>query len=618
MSFTVGPKRVRVLHALTESILDGGASLVSLLTSASSSEQVSPIPDFLPPLSHSAWGPPQTHHAPRVRPLLCVLAFLSALAPSAKADQATRQDGESSEDQEFKAEAPDRPSDMPLAQLPEAPSIRLGAPRPEAIEAIDLLLDRLVSEQSVIRERASRSLLEAKQDWVAGISRRIDRIAERANRSGMKSVLKSAREGARDELSDDQDASASDDYLIALLAHAAPESQDWRDLTQLMALNRMLSAIGTTDAVREIIRIYVRFGDLMRIDCQRQLESLGDRSIAGLLEAQRHPAPAIAEWAKKRLALRDKLTPHLAVRTDDERALADILVALGRARDPESTSLLISFAGTEKAQVRQAARQAIGLLGDVGAWQLKDAYQNTTGKTPPRDWTWKRTARELFTEFDRLRLEGLYRAFSDAQAAGKSGDLAEMAKSYDAILLRSPQFDRKEEMAPGYLAYAKSISESDPDSATLALRRCERVADDDLTAAPCRGLRKMIEAKKLRELGIIDQVLVEQSATQAPESADQAREVLEIGALQTGWGRSSRYLVAGAVAAVALLGAAWILFSGWLKRRHVSTAIRERAPNRPIQANAAEQSSEASPSETSPKTAVADEPNKKEEAQSDD
>ncbi len=562
---------------------------------------------------------PQIRHAPRAVPLLCVLAFLSSLAPSARADQATRQDGESSEDQEFKAEAPDRPSDMPLALLPEAPSIKLGAPRPEAIEAIDLLLDRLVSEQSLIRERASRSLLEAKQDWVAGISRRIDRIAERANRSGMKSVLKGAREGARDELSDDQGpSSASDDYLMALLAHAAPKSQDWRDLTQLMALNRMLSAIGTTDAVREIIRIYVRFGDLMRIDCQRQLESLGDRSIAGLLEAQRHPAPQIAEWATKRLALRNKLTPHLAVRTDDERALADILVALGRARDPESTSLLISFAGTEKAQVRQAARQAIGLLGDVGAWQLKDAYQNTTGKTPPRDWTWKRTARELFTEFDRLRLEGLYRAFSDAHTAGKSGDLAKMARAYDAILLRSPQFDRSAEMAPGYLAYAKSISESDPDSATLALRRCERVAADAQTTAPCRGLRKMIEARRLRESGIIDQILVEQAATQAPESAEEAREVLEIGALQTGWGRSSRYLVAGAVAAVALLGAAWILFSGWLRRRQVSTDIRERAPNRPIQANASEQMSEAAPSETSTKTAVADEPNKKEEAQSDD
>lgn len=517
--------------------------------------------------------------------MICAAVLLSGPLVSgpfelARAEQATRQDGESVEDQEFKAEAPDRPSDMPLAQLPEAPSIRPGSPRPEALEAIDRLLDQLVSNEVAIRQRASRSLLEAKEDWVAGISRRIDRIAERANKNGMKTVLTAARKGAPSEPSDDEEkvGSASGDYLSALLITATPESQDFRDLTQLMGLSRMLSAIGTTDAVREIIRIYVRFGDLMRIDCQRQLESLGDRSLAGLLEAQRHPAPAIAEWATKRLALRNKLIPHLAVRTDDERALADILVALGRARDPESTSLLISFAGTEKAQVRLAARQAIGLLGDVAAWQLKDAYQNTTGKTPPRDWTWKRTARELFTEFDRLRLEGLYRAFADAHAAGEGGGLAKMAQAYDTILLRSPQFDRSSEMAEGYHAYAKSISESDPESAVLALRRCERVAANSEAAAPCIGLRKLIEAHKLRETGIIDQTLVEQSAAQAPDSADDARSLLEIGVLQSGWGRQSRYLVAGAVALLALLGAAWILFSGWMKRRHVTTELRERIP----------------------------------------
>src|SRR5690606_131807 len=137
--------------------------------------------------------------------------------------------------------------------------IRLGAPRPEALEAIDLLLDRIVSQEPVIRERAARSLLEAKQDWVAGLSRRIDRIAERANRTSMKKVLSAARKGARSDPNDDE--TSTDDYLNDLFATAAPESQDWRDLTQLMALNRMLSAIGTTDAVREIIRIYVRFGD---------------------------------------------------------------------------------------------------------------------------------------------------------------------------------------------------------------------------------------------------------------------------------------------------------------------------------------------------------------------
>src|SRR5690606_16490021 len=146
-------------HALTESILAGADSLASLLTFASSSE-----PLFRPRETLKPHRRPRRALYPALSsrtglPLPYAAALLLSFVEAVGAEQATRQDGESAEDQEFRAEAPDRPSDMPLAQLPEAPSIRLGAPRPEALEAIDLLLDRLVSPEAVIRERASRSLL---------------------------------------------------------------------------------------------------------------------------------------------------------------------------------------------------------------------------------------------------------------------------------------------------------------------------------------------------------------------------------------------------------------------------------------------------------------------------
>ena len=47
-------------------------------------------------------------------------------------------------------------------------------------ESIDGLLQRISSGDALGRDRAQRELLEVKPDWVAGLSRRIDTIADRA------------------------------------------------------------------------------------------------------------------------------------------------------------------------------------------------------------------------------------------------------------------------------------------------------------------------------------------------------------------------------------------------------------------------------------------------------
>jgi HEAT repeat protein len=121
--------------------------------------------------------------------------------------------------------------------------------------------------------------------------------------------------------------------------------------------------------------------------------------------------------------------------------LAAVLVALGRVGDPETARLLISFAGTDRLEVRNAARQALVLLGEAAAWQLREAFLDTTGRTAPRDWTWKRLARELFTEFDRTRLAQVYEIYEQALAAHKKGDLVAMKQGFDRVLTQSPLFE---------------------------------------------------------------------------------------------------------------------------------------------------------------------------------
>lgn len=493
--------------------------------------------------------------------------LLCLLFTNASALGEVRQDGVDKDDPESRAEAPDRPVDMPLAELPAPPDFRLGPPRPQALEAIDRLLIELVDKEPTVRETAHRTLLEAKDDWVAGIAHRVDRLAERAEKDAMRRTLEKARDKARNRLrADTGQTEPTPDYLEVVLRYPEPESQPWRDAAQLLGLSRMLSAIGTTEANREIIRIFVRFGEFMRIDCQRQLDSLGDLSVAALIETQRHPAPAIAEWAGKLLRLRNKINPHDAVRTDNPAALADILVALGRNGDPESGSLLISFAGTDQAPVRKAARQGIALLGEVASWQLRDAYLNTTGKQPPRDWTWKRMARELFTEFDRLRLERIYKIYGEAKGALQAGDLKTMATAYDKVLTLNPEFDGRAEMVPGYLKFAKSVAAEDPDLALLALRRAERIDNDEASRKHTRAERLLLEAEQLKKKGLIDSELLRRAESSFPEAGEEVARLRTPGQGAAVWGKSSRYFVAFTVSLIALLGAGWVMASSLRKR----------------------------------------------------
>ncbi|HSC89171.1 MAG TPA: hypothetical protein VLC09_17940 [Polyangiaceae bacterium] len=486
------------------------------------------------------------------------LSTASGLAAAAPA-QADTQD-----DRETQAQAPVRPAEMPLSLLPEPPALELPPPRPAALEALDGVLARLVSGEPAAREQALGELLEARPDWVGALSRRMDRVAERSDKSAMRALLERLRSRAKDRGSEDD---SKADYLALVLESPASDSQTWTDLTQTLAIMRMLRHIGTAESARELIRVYVRFGDFLRIAVQRELDGLGDRQVAALYEARRHPAPKIASWAEKRLDLLGKAIPREAVRTDDAAALSDVLVALGRSRDPDAGRILISFAASDRSQVRMAARQGITALGEVGSWSLRDAYQDTTGKSAPRDWSWKRTARELFTEFDRSRTAKEFELFEAAQKAEKEGRWEEMRQGYDQVLTWSPLFEQREKMAPGYMKYAEQVRSSNPEAAIAAYRRVERIASELALRNRAESLRHTLEARALEASGVVDRGLLDKALALDADN-DLASDALERAAVAPhGLSDRTRYLLAAAVAALGLSGSAWIGWSAWRRRR---------------------------------------------------
>lgn len=468
----------------------------------------------------------------------------------------------------------------PLPPLPEAPRIALPEPKASELEDLDGVLGRLRDKDASVRESAAREVLEAKPGWVSAIHRRLSEIADKGDRNEMRRVLEDARNKARSaerkklEASGKRGKIQTPDYLSVLVEHARPDSKAWVDIVSVVAMSRMLVQIGTLESTRELIDIYTRFGEFLRVDVQLGLAKMKERAVAGLIEARRHKAgDKIARWAERQLDALGKAIPSEAVQTEDHQVLADVLRAYGRVRDPDAARIVISFANTERLQVRDAARQSIAMMGEVASWQLRDSYEDIIGKKPPRDWSWDRTARELFGELDRQRMAQVYSLFDAGDQARREGKLDEMREAWDKVLTRSPLFERRGEMARGYLELAKQKLDSEPEAALSALRRAERLSADEMERRKIESLALTLEGEALAAKGIADQVLFNRALELDPENG-RARDAL--GRAQRGEAGPKRELGRYAASLAIALGALIAILVIALRRERTPAIIADK------------------------------------------
>lgn len=467
----------------------------------------------------------------------------------------------------------------PLPELPKVPSSRFEKPDKAHIQELEALLERASHRDALIRARAVREILEVRPALVDAIYHRLNRLADDADREAMRGRLRKIRSEARNVVRQKMRAEgkagnvSTPDYLTMVAEYASPDSEAWKNLMALFTMSRMLVAIGNVRAARALIHIYVRFGEFVRVDTQLQLEKMGDRSLAALIEARRHPAEKIGKWAERQLDLLGKAIPSETVQTEDPEVLADVLRAYGRIRDPDAARIVISFANSEKAQIRLAARQGVALLGEVGNWQLRDTYENIVGKKPRRDWSWKRTARELFSEFDRLRLARVHELFDKGLAALKKRRFETASKAFDDVLANNPMFDRRNEMVDAYVEYAKSVPKAEVDRALLAARRAERINQDSKRESTLKSLTLTLQGERQLASGVAEQVLFRR-ALELDSDNQRARETLAM--IERGESEPkrdhSRYYAALAIAGIAVFAILLIL----LRRPRILWSPRDR------------------------------------------
>ncbi len=442
--------------------------------------------------------------------------------------------------------------------------LELAPPKPEELDELDDRLARLTDADAAVRDNAIREILETDARLVPAIRFRLGKLADQEDRDAMKRALLAVRREARDELREERDGKGAvdtPDYLVMLSQYARPKDKNWVNVTRVVAQSRMLERAGTVEASRGLVEIYARFGEFLRVDTQLAFARLGDKALAALIEARRHQAEKIASWAGRQLDMLGKAIPSEAVQTEDHQVLCDVLRAYGRIRDPDAARIIVSFAGTERSQVRDAARQAIALLGETGNWQLRDAYENVVGKRPARDWTWERTARELFAELDRLRTAEVNDLFEAGTKAQSEGDLERMRAAYDQVLAKTPLYERRDEMIGGYWEYARRYADERRPAALDALRRAERLAEGTTHSPKIRSFRLTIEAEQRLSTGTADRTLARRALEL--DSANERARRLSARFEQPDPGddgQKTRYAAAAVIALVSLLGIGWVTF----------------------------------------------------------
>ncbi len=524
---------------------------------------------------------------------------------------------------------------IPAPTIPAPLSTQLAAPDPASTKELDELLAKLASDDETLRKAAIGELADLDATALGAIDQKLSVLRKSADRDGMAKILASVQKrkstadegrsgdkaangkagrdrggadaGAKDggtvdgaarqathksatakERDDDDEKGsplapgdrklidpAGGDWLASVLAARTDHDKPaYKDLIAILAMERVCVCIGTTAAAREIINVYTYFGDLLLADVGRQLARMSERSLPALIEAKYHDSRMVRTWAERRLDALGKVIPSEAVRTNDNQVLADILRAYGRAREVEAVRVIVTYANSDRIQVREAAREAIGQIGEPARWQLRDAYENLTGKKADTGWDWKRIAMELFASYDRARLSEVYKMADEGFAAYKQGNLDDAIAKFDKVLARVPTFERRAEMAAAYLEHARKLHSTDRLAALAALRRAEVLDPNGPQARSVQSELALLEAEELSARGIVDVTLLRRALELDPAN-DRARAALETAehdaeTRQASWRRFAAAVAIGVVALAAMVFVAL----GWRRKK-------PSAPNKP-------------------------------------
>ncbi len=439
-----------------------------------------------------------------------------------------------------------------LAEAPAKEAKEAPAAKEPALADADLekMLAPLAGEDPAARTSAAKAVEALGQDALPAITKQLS-AQRKAGSMGVAAAVKAARDAAGK--------SPDIDLGQALLDHKS-DGPGYRPAVTTAVLLRALAHIGTTPALRQLVKVSVDHNGAFKNEVARQVKALGDKAVPALIESRKESSE-IRHWAVAQLESMGKRIPGDAVQTKDNQVLADVLRAYAVVHDMDALPVLLSFVNSDRIQVRAAAREALAEFGQDAVWKLREAYANVLGKPAPEGWQAPQIAKELFAAYDRIRLQEVHGLLDEGLAKEKEGRLEDAIAAFDKVLARQPMFERRGEMVAAYVAYADKIDESDPPKALALYRKAARLWPEGPRAPHIEAEIAYLEGKELLGRGIADVEPFKRALTLEPGHEKARAELTRLESNVEERQEKVRALAAaGAVVFVALAGI--LLFGG--------------------------------------------------------
>jgi tetratricopeptide (TPR) repeat protein len=439
-----------------------------------------------------------------------------------------------------------------------------------AMPEIDASIARLGDANVAVRTLAVDALAGTAADAFSALDARLSRTPE-AGPGPMWLVLDKVKK-ANTEKTDDT-AKSVDDLMHAVVA--AGNSPGHKSLALLLAGIRASEKQGGVAGARVLVRIATDHKGLLKSYASGALKRMGDHAVAALVEVRRDTDKELRGFANKLLDSMGKFLPQDAVQVHDPQALADVITAFGKTKDPDAMRAIIPYLNADRAPVREAARWAIAQYGNDARPILEETYDQFTGDKAPKDWPADKILKGLIVAYDRVRLAEVFKLLDEGIAHRDAGRLEEAVASFDALLARAPQFDRRAELAPAYHELARKKESSDRAAARLLYGKAARLAAGTPIAATIEADLAVLDTEDLLARGIADTSLLQKALAVDPNHT-RARDLLQKieNDARAREDRFRRFALAGFAGVVATIAA--VLFLGR------KSASPPPSPRRPI------------------------------------